>query len=152
MEYVPLQTRQKAAEIAGKRMDVVTFGFADTILILISEDSRLGKMYYVPLTAAPGGNLQAYDYGDEADDDFSLLPLSHLTPVSVLGGGSNEVEGKMYAVQIASMISRQNADERRRVVVGMGIARSSSDDIALGPDARRRFLDILTLVGQCSVW
>lgn len=77
---------------------------------------------------------------DMALANESLLPMSHLTPKTLLGGGGEEREslGQLYAVQIASYVSRRNADERRTLVVGLGLQQ-------LRPD-REAFFDVLELI------
>lgn len=69
-----------------------------------------------------------------------LLPLSHLTPKTLLGGGGEERESlaQLYAVQIASHIARKKPDERRTLVVGLGLK-------TLKPE-REAFFDILELI------
>lgn len=70
----------------------------------------------------------------------SLLPMSHLSPKTLLGGGGEERESlaQLYAVQIASYIVRRDADERRTLVVGFGIHKLRRD--------REAFFDVLELV------
>jgi proteasome assembly chaperone 3 len=70
----------------------------------------------------------------------SLLPMSHLTPKTLLGGGGEERESlaQLYAVQIASFIARSNSDERRTLVLGLGLQK-------LRPE-REAFFDVLELI------
>lgn len=72
--------------------------------------------------------------------DSSLLPLSHLTPKTLLGGGGEEREsmGQLYAVQIASHIVRRDPEERRTLVVGLGIQKFKPD--------REAFFDVIELI------
>lgn len=82
---------------------------------------------------------------DGANDDFddSLLPLPHLTPVTLLGGTDEkrEATGQLLTVQIASLISARNKDESRMVTVGLGLGVKELDQQA--------FMEILELVGKC---
>ncbi|GAW19017.1 hypothetical protein ANO14919_085010 [Xylariales sp. No.14919] len=70
----------------------------------------------------------------------SLLPMSHLTPKTLLGGGGEERESmaQLYAVQIASYIVRRDSDERRTLVVGLGLQSLRQD--------REAFFDVLELM------
>jgi proteasome assembly chaperone 3 len=70
----------------------------------------------------------------------SLLPMSHLTPKTLLGGGGEEREflAQLYAVQIASYIARRDCEERRTLVVGLGLQK-------LQPQ-REAFFDVLELI------
>jgi proteasome assembly chaperone 3 len=70
----------------------------------------------------------------------SLLPLPHLTPKTLLGGGGDEREssGQLYAVQIASFIARKDSDEKRTLLVGLGLIKPKPD--------REAFFDLIELV------
>ena len=74
-----------------------------------------------------------------------MLPVSHLTPTTLLGGGGTkrETQGQLYAVQIASAIRMRDADETRTVVVALGLQASERDELD-----RDSFFGILGLVGQ----
>jgi proteasome assembly chaperone 3 len=79
---------------------------------------------------------------DMALPDASLLPLPHLTPKVLLGGGGEEREssGQLYAVQIASHIARRNPEEKRMLIVGLGLMKPKPD--------RESFFDVIELVQQ----
>lgn len=70
----------------------------------------------------------------------NLLPMSHLTPKTLLGGGGEERESlaQLYAVQIASHIARRDSNERRMLLIGLGLK-------TLKPD-REAFFDVLELI------
>jgi proteasome assembly chaperone 3 len=72
--------------------------------------------------------------------DSGLLPLPHLTTKTLLGGGGDEREtsGQLYAVQIASHIARRNSDEKRTLLVGLGLIKDKPD--------REAFFDLIELV------
>jgi proteasome assembly chaperone 3 len=72
--------------------------------------------------------------------DASLLPLSHLTPKTLLGGGGEEREssGQLYAVQIASFIARKDSDEKRTLLVGLGLLKPKPN--------RESFFDVIELI------
>jgi proteasome assembly chaperone 3 len=77
---------------------------------------------------------------DMALPNASLLPLSHLTPKTLLGGGGDEREslGQLYAVQIASHIARRDSDEKRTLLLGLGLANPKPN--------RESFFDVIELV------
>lgn len=56
--------------------------------------------------------------------NHGLLPSTHLTPTTLLGGGGEDREtlGQLYASQIASHISLRSPEDRRTLVVGLGLA------------------------------
>ncbi|KAK9449358.1 uncharacterized protein V1518DRAFT_415769 [Limtongia smithiae] len=149
----PIKFLSTTSTILGKRADVVAYGFADKIMILISLDGRMGKMYYVSLSQSQSVNSYAFGthFAMGTDDEFSMLAMSHLTPVPLLGAPANDTEGHIYTAQIATLICRQNRDERRTVVVGMPPRSPSSDGTVTNED-RAMFLDILALVDRVRVW
>ena len=69
-----------------------------------------------------------------------LLPSTHLTPTTLLGGGSGDREtlGQLYAAQIASQISLRNPEDRRTLVLGLGLQKMDL--------ARESFFDLLELI------
>lgn len=76
------------------------------------------------------------------DDDDGLLPLTHLTPTTLLGAGhGRESLGQLISVQLASAISMRDRDESRTVVVGLGLQRPTLDSDA--------FIQLIELVGRC---
>lgn len=97
-----------------------------------SSDPKL--QIQVPLSAPSPAAV------DMALANGSLLPMAHLTPKTLLGGGGEERESlaQLYAAQIASYIARRDADERRTLVVGLGLQRLRRD--------REAFFDVLELI------
>jgi proteasome assembly chaperone 3 len=68
-----------------------------------------------------------------------LLPSTHLTPTTLLGGGGEEREtlGQLYAAQIASQICLRSPDDRRILVLGLGLSKTDLE--------REAFFDLLEL-------
>jgi proteasome assembly chaperone 3 len=79
--------------------------------------------------------------GDEED---SLLPLPDLTATSLLGGHvpGHETINQLYARQIGSAIATKTPNEKRTLVVGLGLDRPDGAD-------RDTFFAIVDLVLQC---
>jgi proteasome assembly chaperone 3 len=73
---------------------------------------------------------------------FSSLPASHLTPTTLLGAGGEEREtvGQLYAAQLASHLTLRDPDEKRTLVLGLGMKNVDT--------AREAFFDVLELVQQ----
>jgi len=69
-----------------------------------------------------------------------MLPLSHLTPKTLLGGGGEQREtiGHLYASHIASVIATRSPEETRTVLVGFGLMKVDME--------REAFFDMLELV------
>ena len=78
----------------------------------------------------------------EATDD-SLLPITNLTATTLLGGHApgQDIVGQLYARQIASAIATKAPDEKRLLVVGLGLKTANAD--------RDVFFAIVDLVLQC---
>lgn len=76
-------------------------------------------------------------------DEHGLLPMSHLTAITLLGASTPEREtvSQLYATQIASAIALKNPEESRPVLLGLGLEKV---DIS-----RERFFDLMELVTQC---
>ncbi|KAL8980516.1 MAG: hypothetical protein Q9205_004425, partial [Flavoplaca limonia] len=74
--------------------------------------------------------------------DDSLLPMTHLTPKTLLGGATEEREtlGQLYAAQIASLIASKNPHEKRTVMVGLGLSKIEA--------SREDFYNTIDLVGR----
>lgn len=71
-----------------------------------------------------------------------LLPGTHLTPSTLLGagGGERETVGHLYATQIAGYITTKDPEDRRILVLGLGLEKSQP--------AQEDFYDVLELVRQ----
>lgn len=72
----------------------------------------------------------------------SLLPSTHLTPKTILGGGGEQREtlGQLYAAQVASHVSLRSPDDRRTLVLGLGLEKVDVE--------REAFFDLLELAQQ----
>ena len=71
-----------------------------------------------------------------------FVPGAHLTPTTLLGAGSGDREavGHLYGTQIASFISMKNPEDRRTLLLGLGLEKLEADQEA--------FFDVLELVRQ----
>lgn len=69
--------------------------------------------------------------------------MSHLTPRTLLGASNSEREtiGQLYAAQIASFVANKNPDEKRTVIVGLGLEKADAN--------RENFYDVVDLVRKC---
>ena len=82
-------------------------------------------------------------YLPSATGEDSLLPMTHLTPKTLLGGATEEREtlGQLYAAQIASLIASKNPEEKRTVMVGLGLSKVEA--------SREDFYNTIDLVRKC---
>ncbi|KAL9582325.1 MAG: hypothetical protein Q9212_003359 [Teloschistes hypoglaucus] len=137
----PATTKQAADHIDGVLTDVTSTFFSDKILITITQRGRLAQWMHVPLEAS---NATATDqYLPSATSEDSLLPMSHLTPRTLLGASNSkrEIIGQLFAAQIASFVAHEKPDEKRTVVVGLGLDKGDAN--------RENFYDVLDLVRKC---
>lgn len=76
-------------------------------------------------------------------DGADLLPLPHLTATTILGGGDPDVNtlGQLFATQIASTIAARNPEEKRLLVVGLGLRKREVDT--------EFFLSVVEMVMEC---
>ncbi|KAI1458420.1 hypothetical protein F4805DRAFT_456760 [Annulohypoxylon moriforme] len=133
-EPFPAKSKAASGPIDGIPTEASVLHFSDKILLTLSQEGRLSQWIQVPLSAPSSASVEM------ALANSSLLPMSHLTPKTLLGGGGEERESlaQLYAVQIASHIARRDSEERRTLVVGLGLK-------TLKPD-REAFFDVLELI------
>ncbi|KAI1375259.1 hypothetical protein F4677DRAFT_145136 [Hypoxylon crocopeplum] len=133
-EPFPALSKSATGPIDGLSTEASVLHFSDKILLTLTQEGRLSQWIQVPLSAPSPATV------DMALANGSLLPMSHLTPKTLLGGGGEERESlaQLYAVQIASHIARRNSEERRTLVVGLGLK-------TLKPE-REAFFDVLELI------
>ncbi|KAI1002487.1 hypothetical protein K3495_g5714 [Podosphaera aphanis] len=121
----PARSKQTTGLVDGTKTDVASVYFADKILITISQGGHLSQWIEVPLHSASPDRLTGTAISEDLSDQ--MLPLSHLTPKTLLGGGSDQREtiGRLYAAQIATRIATRDPGESRAVVVGLGLEKVS---------------------------
>ncbi|KAJ9301339.1 hypothetical protein DTO271G3_1474 [Paecilomyces variotii] len=137
----PATTKQTAGVINGVKTDVMSIGFADKILVTVSQKGKLAHWLHVPLENLNPGTDGLHTISD--GDDDSLLPMTNLTTTTILGGhaAGHDVVGQLYARQIASAIVMKNPNEKRLLVVGLGLDSAEPD--------RDVFFAIVDLVLEC---
>ncbi|KAI3396375.1 hypothetical protein diail_12265 [Diaporthe ilicicola] len=138
-EPFPAPSKLANGIVNGIPTQVSCTNFADKILLTISQEGRLSQWVQVPLSAPSPALVDMAMPRAE----LSALPSLHLTPKTLLGGGgqNRETIGQLYAAQIASRLALRNADDRRTLLVGLGLTKF--DD-----QSREAFFDVLELVTQ----
>ncbi|KAI8659631.1 hypothetical protein LRP88_06200 [Fusarium phalaenopsidis] len=134
-ESFPSRSREASGLVNGVATEVTSTNFSDKILLTISQDGRLSQWIQVPLTGSSAGVVEM----TLPSMNKGLLPSTHLTPTTLLGGGGEEREtlGQLYAAQLASHLSLRSPDDRRILVVGLGLAKTDLE--------REAFFDLLEL-------
>jgi proteasome assembly chaperone 3 len=125
----PARTKTSSASIAGLETTATTVYFADKIVITIAQNGRLGHWVHVPLDINTTDNPFSSNTYSEEDSDLppsTLLPSHHLTATSILGGTVQDLDtlGQLLATQLTSAIMGRDSNEKRMVVVGMGLDKS----------------------------
>ncbi|KAI8714526.1 hypothetical protein NCS52_01172500 [Fusarium sp. LHS14.1] len=131
----PSRSREASGLVNGAATEVTSTNFSDKILLTISQEGRLSQWIQVPLTGSSAGVVEM----TLPSMNKGLLPSTHLTPTTLLGGGGEEREtlGQLYAAQLASHLSLRSPDDRRILVVGLGLAKTDLE--------REAFFDLLEL-------
>ncbi|KAJ3458335.1 hypothetical protein MRS44_012444 [Fusarium solani] len=134
-ESYPSRSREASGLVNGVATEVTSTNFSDKILLTISQEGRLSQWIQVPLTGSSAGVVEM----TLPSMNKGLLPSTHLTPTTLLGGGGEEREtlGQLYAAQLASHLSLRSPDDRRILVVGLGLAKTDLE--------REAFFDLLEL-------
>lgn len=103
-------------------------------MFLLANAANLVQIQ-VPLTGSSAGVVEM----SLPTSNHGLLPSTHLTPKTLLGAGGDDREtlGQLYAAQIASQISLRSPEDRRILVLGLGLATYDPE--------REAFFDLLEL-------
>ncbi|CAN8095467.1 unnamed protein product [Discula destructiva] len=136
-ESFPAPSRQANGEVNGIPTEVSSISFADKIVVTISQDGRLAQWVQVPLSAPSPALVEM----SLPRAELALLPSVHLDPKTLVGGGGQDREtvGQLYATQIASQLALRNPDDRRTLLLGLGLRKFDSE-------SRESFFDVIELV------
>lgn len=138
----PAPSRSTSGLVNDTLTTVTSIAFADKIIITLSQAGKLSHWAHVALasTSADPMNPNPVSSGDPEND---LLPMSHLTATTVLGGTKreDEVVGQTLATTIASAILMKRPSEQRLLVVGLGL-----EDAAGSLTGRAQFDEAVGLV------
>lgn len=139
----PAPSKTASGLVANKATTCTALAFSDKILLTISQAGTLAHWVHVPLalTSTDPMNPGVFHNHDTTNE---LLPMTHLTATTVLGGTKrdDEVVGQTLATTIGSAILMKRPQEERMLVLGMGLKGASS----MG---RTEFDDIIGLVLAC---
>ncbi|KAG2750578.1 hypothetical protein P692DRAFT_20831781 [Suillus brevipes Sb2] len=135
-----LSIHSTSIELEGVHTDIMVQGFADRILVLVTQLGKVGNLIQASIPSTTP--LLS------AQDDDSLLPAPpaaiQLTPL--LGGASSEhvqTLHSLYAAQIATIVwveeAKKMAVDRRSVVVGIALREA---------DERKTFHGVMDHIGR----
>lgn len=122
----PVSTRTSTTLIASTPITAALHPFTDKLLLLLHPTStgKLTHWLHVPLASpTPQDPTTAGSSITNPDEGNELLPLSHLTATTVLGGTKSEEEvlGQTLAVMVGSAILTKRPAEERLLVIGLGL-------------------------------
>ncbi|KJX94064.1 hypothetical protein TI39_contig4221g00003 [Zymoseptoria brevis] len=116
----PVPSKSTCGHINGVLTEVSSMVFSDKILITISQAGKLAHWVHVPLATATADPLSGPISNSSSENE--LLPMSHLTATTVLGGTrrDDEIIGQTLATTIASALLVKRPQEERLLVIGAG--------------------------------
>ncbi|KAL2144289.1 hypothetical protein VTI28DRAFT_9277 [Corynascus sepedonium] len=137
-EPFPATSKRVLGTVNGIQTEVESLGFSDKIMLTVSQGGRLAQWIQVPLSAPSSASVDMALPGA----GLSALPSTHLTPRTLVGvgGEGRETLGHLYASQIASHLALRDPNEKRTLLLGLGLDKSEG-----GAEA---FYDLLDLVLQ----
>lgn len=157
-----IRTKQAAKEVNGQHVEVLVMGYSDRIMIHVTTEGKLGQLvapfhfayFDQKISISLSNPLPSNDYmdGDGEDGEMEETP-SHLNPRFLLGS-ANDARGEiaqLYAVQIASLVVRQSPDERRMLLVGIGLKGKLASDYD-SEEARTLINEVVGMVDTCRIW
>jgi proteasome assembly chaperone 3 len=139
----PATSKTSSGLVKDTPTAVTCTSFSDKILLTISQAGRLAHWVHVPLatTSSDPMNPGMFHNHDTANE---LLPMTHLTATTVLGGTKRdeEVVGQTLATTVGSAILMKRPHEERMLVLGLGLN-------SMAEMGRTEFDAVVGLVFEC---
>ncbi|MCJ1340268.1 hypothetical protein MMC09_005562 [Bachmanniomyces sp. S44760] len=154
----PATTHHATGVVDSVMTNVMVTKFTDRIMVQVIQHGRLAqwvgtmgmgdersspgllmaRQIQVPLESISLGGME--HYLPSSSDEEGLMPMSHLQPKTLLGASNSEREmiGQLYATHIASAILTKDPDEKRTVLVGLGLS-----NLNPGQDTYRELLPLI---------
>ncbi|CAK4029984.1 Hypothetical predicted protein [Lecanosticta acicola] len=138
----PAASKTTSGLVNGRLTNITSMAFSDKIVITITQAGKLAHWVHVPLATISADPMNPGHVSNGASEN-SLLPMSHLTATTVLGGTKrdDEVIGQTLATTIGSAILMKRQHEERLLVVGLGL-----EDAAGSMTGRAHFEEAVGLV------
>ncbi|KAK0626512.1 hypothetical protein B0T14DRAFT_534647 [Immersiella caudata] len=136
-ESFPASSKQITGTVNSIQTETSRVDFSDKIVITVSQAGRLAQWIQVPLSAPSAASVDMSLPGAD-----SMLPSTHFTPRTLLGGANEEREtvGQLFAAQTASLLSLRDPEEKRTLLLGLGLEKVESNSDA--------FYDLMELLQQ----
>ncbi|CCU76651.1 unnamed protein product [Blumeria hordei] len=134
----PAKSKQAVGVVDGLDTEVTSILFTDKILVTISQGGCLSQWVQVSLNSVSPNRYESGSILDSEDQ----LPLNHLSPKTLLGGGGEQREtvGHQYAIQVANRIVLRDPGETRPLLIGLGLEKIRIE--------REDFFDMMELIQQ----
>jgi proteasome assembly chaperone 3 len=118
----PAPSKTSSGLVGSTQTTVTSTSFSDKILLTISQAGKLAHWVHVPLATTSTDPMNPGMFHNH-DSSNELLPMTHLTATTVLGGTKrdDEVVGQTLATTIGSAILMKRPAEERMLVLGMGV-------------------------------
>ncbi|KLU92835.1 hypothetical protein MAPG_11797 [Magnaporthiopsis poae ATCC 64411] len=135
-DVFPAPHKIATGTVGGISTEASSMTFSDKIMVMLSQEGRLAQWIQVQLSAPSAAMVEMA----LPRTNIGSLPPAHLTATTLLGAGNDDREtiGHLYAAQIANFMSLKNPDEKRTLILGLGLRKAEAD--------RETFFDVLELV------
>lgn len=139
----PAPAKTSSGPVKGIQTTVTCTQFSDKVLLAISQAGKLAHWVHVPLATTNTDPMNPGVFHNH-DTTNELLPMTHLTATTVLGGTrrDDEIVGQTLATTIGSAILMQRPQEERMLILGLGLIGASE----MGRDG---FDAVVGLVLEC---
>jgi proteasome assembly chaperone 3 len=118
----PASSKTSSGLVNDITTEVTCTSFSDKIFLTISQAGKLAHWVHVPLATTTTDPMNPGMFHNH-DSSNELLPMTHLTATTVLGGTKrdDEMVGQTLATTIGSAILMKRPQEERMLVLGLGL-------------------------------
>lgn len=118
----PASSRTSSGFVKDTPTTVTCTSFSDKILVTVSQAGKLAHWVHVPLATTSSDPMNPGMFHNH-DTRNELLPMTHLTATTVLGGTrrDDEVVGQTLATTVGSALLMKRPQEERMLVLGLGL-------------------------------
>ncbi|ORX89766.1 hypothetical protein K493DRAFT_266626, partial [Basidiobolus meristosporus CBS 931.73] len=127
----PIQYKQAARTINGVFTEMLTLGFSNRILVIVSQFGKIGSLLHTTLASPPSNEFSSVETSSE--------PVAN---TQYLLGANTEPIYQIYASQISTSISRMRPTEARPVILGLALQNPSED--------RFLFDQVIDMLNECK--
>jgi proteasome assembly chaperone 3 len=139
----PASTKTSSGIVKDILTTVTCTSFSDKILLTVSQAGKLAHWVHVPLATTSTDPMNPGMFHNH-DTRNELLPMTHLTATTVLGGTrrDDEVVGQTLATTVGSALLMKRPQEERMLVLGLGLN-------GVGEMGKSEFDAVVGLILEC---